>query len=260
MGSVVHSKSRDDVADLNREVIVHFDTTIVSRPMQKPGVSRHSGLPVDWTKSAPEDVVQSPVHLALKRLVDVVGSLAGIVFLAPLLIIVAVAIKATSPGPVLFKQNREGLDGRLFEAFKFRSMRTDDCDASGVAQTQANDPRVTPVGRFIRKTSIDELPQLFNVLKGDMSLVGPRPHVANMLAGGRLYRELVPYYDRRLRMRPGITGWAQANGLRGSTQDTRLARERVDHDIAYIQNFSIWLDFKIIAMTILREFVTGSGD
>lgn len=260
MGSVVHSKSRDDAAVLNTGAVSHFETTIATSPPPRLGWSRHSGLPVDWAQSAPEDGVHTRVHLALKRGVDVVGSLAGLVFLAPLLLIVAVAIKVTSPGPILFRQSREGLNGQSFEALKFRSMRTDLCDSSGVAQTQANDPRVTPVGRFIRKTSIDELPQLFNVLVGDMSLVGPRPHVGNMLAGGRLYRELVPYYDRRLAMRPGITGWAQANGLRGPTQDARLARARVDHDIAYIQNFSIWLDFKIIAMTILREFVTGSGD
>ncbi|MNL39206.1 UDP-glucose:undecaprenyl-phosphate glucose-1-phosphate transferase [compost metagenome] len=191
---------------------------------------------------------------------DILGSLAGLALLGPLMIIVALAVKASSPGPVLFRQKREGLNGRIFEAYKFRSMAAELGDASGVAQTLDNDPRVTAIGRFIRKTSIDELPQLFNVLKGDMSLVGPRPHVPGMMAAGRLYKDLVPYYDRRLDMLPGITGWAQVNGLRGSTRDPHKARERIDHDLAYIQNFSVWLDLKIIALTVVREFVTGSGD
>jgi lipopolysaccharide/colanic/teichoic acid biosynthesis glycosyltransferase len=122
-----------------------------------------------------------------------------------------------------------------------------------------NDPRVTAIGSFIRKTSIDELPQLINVLRGDMSLVGPRPHVPGMKAGGMLYRKLVPYYDVRLTMLPGLTGWAQANGWRGETDAPVAGRSRVDHDIAYIANFSLWLDLKIILMTIRREFVVGSG-
>jgi lipopolysaccharide/colanic/teichoic acid biosynthesis glycosyltransferase len=118
---------------------------------------------------------------------------------------------------------------------------------------------VTPVGRFLRRTSLDELPQLVNVIVGDMSLVGPRPHVEGMLAAGVDYAELVPYYNLRHVMRPGLSGWAQANGLRGPTDSAEAARARIDHDVAYIQNFSIWLDLKIIWLTLVKEFVTGSG-
>jgi lipopolysaccharide/colanic/teichoic acid biosynthesis glycosyltransferase len=199
-------------------------------------------------------------QLAMKRVVDVVLSGGALLALLPMLLIVALAIKLTSPGPVMFRQHREGLDGTHFEILKFRSMRQDMCDVSGVAQTATDDPRITLIGRFIRRTSIDELPQLINVLRGDMSLVGPRPHVENMRAGGVRYTELVPYYHLRLQMRPGLTGWAQANGYRGSTKDPVRAKRRIDHDIAYIQNFSIWLDMRIIALTLIREFVGGSGE
>lgn len=142
---------------------------------------------------------------------------------------------------------------------KFRSMRPEACDRTGLRQIVFGDPRLTAVGRFLRETSIDELPQLFNVLVGDMSLVGPRPHVPDMVAAGRPYRDLVPYYHLRLAVRPGITGWAQANGWRGNTATVQDSQERVDHDIAYIQNFSLSLDFKILSRTITREFLTGSG-
>jgi lipopolysaccharide/colanic/teichoic acid biosynthesis glycosyltransferase len=142
---------------------------------------------------------------------------------------------------------------------KFRTMFVDAGDASGIVQTTANDSRVTPLGRFLRAKSIDELPQLFNVLVGDMSIVGPRPHVEGMLAGGRPYEELVPYYRLRHHMRPGLSGWAQANGLRGPTTDAAVAKARIDHDLAYIQNFSLMLDAEIIVLTIKREFFTGTG-
>jgi len=262
LGSVALYEIRESVVGLARKPLGKLDESKLANvtvELREPEVSWHSGLSVDW-KSIGSSSQHSSVDRVLKRALDIAGALAGICALGALLIIVALVIKATSPGPVLFRQNREGRNGRVFEALKFRSMRAADCDASGVSQTRMNDPRVTPVGRFIRKTSIDELPQLFNVLLGDMSLVGPRPHVAKMLAGGRDYRDLVPYYGERLSMRPGITGWAQANGVRGPTLDPKLARERIDHDIAYIQNFSIWLDLKIIMLTIVREFFTGSGD
>jgi lipopolysaccharide/colanic/teichoic acid biosynthesis glycosyltransferase len=138
-------------------------------------------------------------------------------------------------------------------------MYVDRCDDSGEQQTLAEDDRIMPIGHFIRRTSIDELPQLLNVLTGDMSVVGPRPHVAGQRAGGLPYREVVPYYEKRHSMLPGLTGWAQANGFRGSTIDIKHAVARVDHDIAYIQNFSFWLDLKIVIRTAAREFITGSG-
>lgn len=195
--------------------------------------------------------------LLAKRLIDVSLSAFALVMLSPLLVFVALAIKLSSDGPVLFGQTREGLLGQPFVAYKFRSMVAAQGDVSGVEQTVRNDPRITPLGRFMRRTSIDELPQLFNVLKGEMSLVGPRPHVKNMMAGGMSYRELVPYYDARLTMLPGLTGWAQANGLRGYTDDAALARARIHHDLAYIERFSLWLDLKIIVMTLRHEFLRG---
>ncbi|WP_245895048.1 sugar transferase [Devosia submarina] len=228
--------------------------------------------PVDWLDPSAGKLVSSKATRILnpspnllgwqsdaKRLFDILVSGIAIIALMPLLILVALAIRLESKGPVLFVQQREGKAGMLFRALKFRSMRQDDCDLSGVQQTIVGDSRVTKVGSFIRRTSIDELPQLFNVLLGDMSLVGPRPHVRGMMAGGRDYRALVPYYDLRLAVTPGLTGWAQANGLRGPTTDATLARKRVDYDLDYIENFSLWLDLKIIWLTLKRELAGGSG-
>ncbi len=195
----------------------------------------------------------------IKRALDIVLSASALIALMPLFILVAVAIKLESPGAVLFVQDREGKGGKLFSALKFRSMRHDDCDVSGVRQTVIGDSRITKIGAFLRRTSIDELPQLFNVLRGEMSLVGPRPHVRGMMAGGQDYRSLVPHYDLRLLVAPGLTGWAQANGLRGPTTNAQLARQRIEHDLSYIQNFSLWLDIRIIYLTLKREFVGGSG-
>ena len=221
-----------------------------------------SGLPLTLWQGRPLAPMRSPARdfqMVLKRVIDVALSCVALVAVWPLMLIVAVAIWLSSPGPVLFGQMREGTNGAMFRTWKFRSMRTELGDASGVAHTLRGDPRVTRVGRLIRRTSIDELPQLFNVLLGEMSIVGPRPHVAGMLAGGERYDQLVPYYRRRLQMQPGITGWAQANGLRGLVDSEYSARARVDHDLAYIQNFSVALDFRIILLTIRREFVTGTG-
>lgn len=200
-----------------------------------------------------------PAHLVAKRLVDVVGAAFGLLLLSPLLIAVAAIIKLTSVGPVFFRQERTGLGNKPFQILKFRSMYTDRCDLSGVAQTVADDPRITPIGRIIRKTNIDELPQLINVLLGDMSLVGPRPHVPGMLAAGVRYEELVIGYERRHAMRPGITGLAQANGLRGPTTEVEPSVMRVVRDIEYIRNFSIWLDIRILFRTVINEILRGKG-
>lgn len=229
------------------------------RSFQMP---RQSGLPYAWQGGRPVIPEPSPTRsaqLALKRFLDIGLALMALLALALPLLGVAVAIKLTSTGPVLFTQWRPGLRGRPFKVFKFRTMYTEQEDRSGVTQTRPDDARVTPLGRFLRQKNIDELPQLINVLMGDMSIIGPRPHVANMLAAGRDYRELVPYYDLRLAMRPGLSGWAQAHGLRGPTDDADRARARIDHDIAYIQNFSIALDIWIILMTVRRECFSGSG-
>jgi lipopolysaccharide/colanic/teichoic acid biosynthesis glycosyltransferase len=199
------------------------------------------------------------IQLALKRAVDVVGAGLGLLLLAPLMITLAILIRAGSSGPVFFRQTRTGLDGRPFEILKFRSMYTDRCDISGVAQTVKDDPRVTPIGRVMRRTNLDELPQLINVLRGDMSLVGPRPHVPGMLAAGILYEDLVPGYEQRHRMRPGITGLAQVNGLRGPTIERKPAVDRVMNDFAYVREFSLWLDIKILVKTLASELRGATG-
>lgn len=225
-------------------------------------VSYQSGLQLTFTQGRPENPAMTPargVQLILKRLMDIVISSLTLVMLAPALLLIALAIKLSSGGPALFRQTREGLNGHPIEIYKFRSMYMDRCDISGIAQTVSNDPRITPIGRFLRRTSLDELPQLLNILKGDMSLIGPRPHAFGMLAGGTTYEELVPYYRTRQAMKPGLSGWAQANGLRGPTDNAIKARARIDHDLAYIENFSVLLDIKIIFKTLRQEFLGGSG-
>lgn len=200
-----------------------------------------------------------PGRSTTKRVFDVAGAGVALLFLAPLFAALALAIRWESPGPVFFVQNRYGRRGRLFRVYKFRTMYADMTDRSGVCQTVAGDRRVTRIGHILRLTSFDELPQLFNVLKGEMSLVGPRPHVPGMLAGGFLYEDLVPYYFQRYTVRPGLTGLAQSNGCRGSTTDPAAAIARVDYDLDYIENWSLWLDCKIVLRTIRREFISGSG-
>jgi lipopolysaccharide/colanic/teichoic acid biosynthesis glycosyltransferase len=223
--------------------------------------SPQSGLPYLWRDGfpfLPERTAGRRAQLVCKRWFDIFLAALGLLFLSPLLLSMALAIRLTSPGRALFLQDRIGFEGRRFRIFKFRTMYVDDCD-DGTRQAQANDARVTPIGRFMRATSIDELPQLLNVLIGDMSLVGPRPHVPGMLGGGVPYEELVPYYELRHCMRPGLTGWAQANRYRGPTDDPARARARVDHDIAYIQNFSLWLDLRTMLITLRQEIFGGGG-
>jgi polysaccharide biosynthesis protein PslA len=194
-----------------------------------------------------------------KRMFDIAIAGAALLFLAPLLIVIAVLIKVTSPGPVLFHQYRYGYRNRFFKIYKFRSMRTNVCDAAGVKQTVEGDSRITPIGKILRKTSLDEIPQLLNVIKGDMSLVGPRPHVPGMLAADLPYEDLVPYYFQRHTARPGITGLAQVNGCRGSTVESNRAISRIDYDLDYIEKWSLGMDIMIILRTIQREFLSGSG-
>lgn len=240
-----------------------YPIELTLRAQSTARVSEASGLPIIGVDprelSSYQSIHFSTWHSTAKRVLDIVLSAMALIALAPLLLIVGILIKISSPGPVLFYQDREGRDGSIFSLVKFRSMRADACDAGGTHQTCSDDPRVTGIGKFIRKTSIDELPQLFNVLRGDMSIVGPRPHVPGMFAGGRPYRELVEYYDARLKTSPGLTGWAQANGLRGATTNADKAVARINHDIAYIQNFSIWLDLRIIWLTARKEFFSGTG-
>jgi len=202
---------------------------------------------------------REPAAAFSKRAFDITVAGLTLLFFAPMLIVISIAIKVSSPGPILFHQYRYGYRNRRFKIYKFRSMRTDSGDRSGVRQTVQGDPRVTRVGRILRKTSLDEIPQLINVIKGDMSLVGPRPHVPGMLAANVLYEDLVPYYFQRHIARPGITGLAQVSGCRGSTAEANNAISRIDYDLDYIEKWSLRMDVAIILRTVRREFISGSG-
>jgi Undecaprenyl-phosphate glucose phosphotransferase len=186
-----------------------------------------------------------------KWLFDTIIAGLAIVLLAPVMLWVAFNIKRESKGPILFKQKRYGFNNELIEVYKFRSMYTDMCDANAQTLVTKEDPRVTPFGRFIRKTSLDELPQLFNVIKGDLSLVGPRPHALSAKAGGQLYDDVVDGYFARHKVKPGITGWAQINGWRGETDTEEKIQKRVEHDLYYIENWSVFLDLYILLKTPL---------
>lgn len=200
------------------------------------------------------------VALAVKRALDVIISTGLLFALAPVFAGIALAIKSTSAGPVFFRQRRYGLNNEQFTILKFRTMYAHDADVTGVKQTRAGDPRVTPLGSILRRTNLDELPQIINVLRGDMSLVGPRPHVPGMHAGGMLYEDLVPSYFERHRVRPGITGLAQINELRGRTTDPKFAKARVAYDIAYIERWSLLLDLRILWTTFRTEVLCGTGN
>jgi Undecaprenyl-phosphate glucose phosphotransferase len=190
----------------------------------------------------------------IKRAADLVMAGTALLLLSPLLLVVAVAVKLDSPGPIFFRQARFGFNNRPFEMLKFRTMHLADCDPTGARRTVRDDPRVTRVGRFLRRSSLDELPQLWNVLKGDMSIVGPRAHPIEMKIGDRYYHEVVEGYFARHRVRPGITGWAQVHGLRGEVDTLEKARARLEHDLWYVENWSLWLDLRILALTVLRGF------
>lgn len=198
-------------------------------------------------------------QLIVKRGMDILISGSSLLILLPLFLLIAVLIKIESRGPVLFTQMRWGMSGKKIRVYKFRSMRSDLGDPSGVQQTVPNDPRITPFGAFLRKSNFDELPQLLNVLKGDMSLVGPRCHVIGMKAAGVQYEELVPAYHDRHKMRPGITGLAQMRGLRGPTVSSSKSKARIACDIHYVNNFSLLLDIKIAFGTLRNEMFKGTG-
>ena len=189
-----------------------------------------------------------------KNLQDYGIAVLALILLSPVMLLAALAIRLESPGPVLFRQRRFGFNNAEIDVFKFRSMRTDVQDVSGEARTQKHDPRVTRVGWFIRRFSIDELPQLFNVLRGEMSIVGPRPHATRMRVEDAFYFDAVQGYAARHRVKPGITGLAQVRGLRGEIADLDRARRRVEYDIYYIENWSPLLDLRIIIETVFKVF------
>lgn len=185
-----------------------------------------------------------------KRITDVLMTAVIMIFITPLMLAIAIAIKLTSTGPVIFRQRRYGLDGKVIEVWKFRSMTVCE-DGVDIPQAKQGDPRITPLGRFLRRTSLDELPQFINVLQGNMSVVGPRPHA---VAHNEQYRQLVHGYMLRHKVKPGITGLAQVNGWRGETDTLDKMQKRVESDLQYIQEWSLWLDFKIVLRTILSAF------
>ena len=207
------------------------------------------GLPVINIRNVP---LTNTLNIIVKRLMDIVGGLVALVIFAIPMLITAVIIRCTSKGPVIYSQVRVGLHGREFRMYKFRSMYVSDPEQEKKEWTTRGDRRVTPIGRFIRKTSIDELPQLFNVIAGSMSLVGPRPERPQFV---EKFREEIPRYMVKHQVRPGMTGWAQVNGYRGDTS----IKKRIDHDLYYIENWTLGLDIKILFMTLFKGFINKNA-
>ena len=215
----------------------------------KPYTEDILGLPVINIRYVP---LNNTFNALIKRTMDIVGSIVGIIVTSPLMLLMCLIIKLTSPGPLIYKQERVGLHNQTFWMYKFRSMEVQPESEEKKAWTVKNDPRVTPVGKFMRHTSIDELPQLFNILKGNMSLVGPRPERPFFV---EKFREEIPRYMVKHQVRPGLTGWAQVNGYRGDTS----IKKRIDCDLYYIENWSIGFDIKILFLTIFKGFVNKNA-
>ncbi len=208
------------------------------------------------------DIFDKPIRdwdSVAKRAFDIFFTVIAIVLLWPIMLGAAIAVKATSQGPILFRQNRHGFNNETIKVLKFRSMYTNMSDQTAVKAVTKGDPRVTPVGRFLRKSSIDELPQLFNVLKGELSLVGPRPHAVHAQTGERKYVDVVESYFARHRVKPGVTGWAQIKGLRGELDSDEKIRARTQHDLDYIENWSLFFDLKILFLTPTSLFNTDNA-
>jgi Undecaprenyl-phosphate glucose phosphotransferase len=265
----------DDLLDFARQIPV--DEVIIAMPLGaeqrlKQVVDKVKRLPADIRLSAEPMTEQLPIrgisyvggvpllgivdrpikhwNAVAKWVEDKVLAAFLLLLLAPAMTLIALLIKLDSRGPVLFAQERFGFNNNVIRVLKFRTMYTDRGDISGAQRTVHNDSRVTRIGRVLRATSLDELPQLFNVLSGDMSLIGPRPHAISMKAGDHLYGDAIEEYVQRHRVKPGITGWAQVNGCRGEIDTVEKARARVEHDLFYIEHWSLWLDLKTLALTV----------
>ncbi len=230
---------------VHTKFIPDYNSLFPSRPYTED----LEGLPVINIRYVP---LTNTGNIMLKRVMDIAGSLFGIVITSPIMLLSALLVKLSSPGPVIFRQERIGLHGRPFYMYKFRSMEQQAPGEEKKAWTVRNDPRVTGVGKILRKTSLDELPQLFNILKGDMSLVGPRPERPLFV---EKFREEIPRYMVKHQVRPGLTGWAQVNGLRGDTS----IRKRIEYDIYYIENWTPTFDIKIILMTFFTGFINKNA-
>jgi len=230
---------------VHTKFVPDYNSLIPSRPYTEDLM----GLPVINIRYVP---LSNAGNAFMKRVMDVIGSLFGIIISSPILVIAALLVKISSPGPIIFKQERVGLHNKNFYMYKFRSMEQQSEEDEKKAWTVKNDPRVTPVGKFLRKTSLDELPQLFNILKGDMSLVGPRPERPLFV---EKFKEEIPRYMIKHQIRPGLTGWAQVNGYRG---DTSILK-RIEYDLYYIENWTVGLDVKIILLTFITGFINKNA-
>jgi len=231
---------------------VHLSPEIVSARLERASFVPYFGITALRVSKKPIE----GWSYVMKWLEDKVIAVAALLVLSPVIIGVAIAIRLESPGPILFRQSRYGFNNKLIEVLKFRSMYHEQRDEHAEMLTTRSDPRVTKVGRFIRRTSLDELPQLLNVLKGDMSIVGPRPHATRAKAAGRLYEDVVEEYAARHKIKPGITGWAQVNGWRGETDTEKKIKSRIEHDLYYIENWSILIDLEIICRTAFAVFMS----
>ena len=227
---------------LDKHVAIHWVPDIFSLRLVNHSVKEIAGIPVMTLSETP----LTGLHLLAKSVEDVVLSFLILILITPVLLVVALAVKLDSPGPVFFRQKRAGWNGKTFRIWKFRSMYVHQPESGKLKQAEKNDPRITRVGAFIRKTSLDELPQIFNVLMGDMSLVGPRPHA---IQHDEEYSRRIDDYFARHNIKPGITGLAQVRGLRGETTDIDQMAQRIEADIEYINNWSIWLDLAILVRT-----------
>ena len=237
---------------LDKHVSIHWIPDIFSLRLINHSVKEIAGIPVLTLSETP----LTGISKLGKAIEDKILSILILLLIAPVLIVVAIAIKLDTPGPVFFRQNRTGWNGKTFSIWKFRSMRVNQqvTENQSLEQAKVNDPRVTRVGAFIRKTSLDELPQVFNVLKGDMSLVGPRPHAVQH---DEVYSQRISDYYARHNIKPGITGLAQVRGYRGETKEIGQMTKRIESDIEYINNWSIWLDLSILLRTTMA--FTGKG-
>lgn len=241
----------EEIVDLCEKSGVHtkfipdYNSLIPSRPYTEDLM----GLPVINIRYVP---LTNTLNWVAKRIVDVVGSAVGLVLVSPIMLLTAIAVKVSSPGPVIFKQERIGLHNKPFQMYKFRTMEIQKEAAEKKAWTVKDDPRVTKVGKFLRRTSLDEFPQLYNILRGDMSLVGPRPERPLFV---EKFKEEIPRYMIKHQVRPGLTGWAQINGYRGDTS----IRKRIDYDIFYIESWTMGLDIKILFLTIFKGFINKNA-
>ncbi len=241
----------EDIVSLCEKSGVHtkFIPDYNSLIPSKPYTEDLMGLPVINIRYVP---LSNTLNMIAKRCVDIVGSFFGLILISPLLLVVALLVKMTSHGPIIFSQQRVGLHNKSFQMYKFRTMEVQRPSQEQKAWTKKDDPRVTKIGKFLRRTSIDELPQLFNILIGNMSLVGPRPERPQFV---EKFKEEIPRYMIKHQVRPGLTGWAQVNGYRGDTS----IRKRIEYDLYYIENWSMGLDIKILFLTIFKGFINENA-